>query len=117
MGGAYPKGAPKPIIQSAPLTIVSDRWRMKPVRERTYEATCRSSWAPHSACRLWMTSSRGLCWRQLPPCRSCHPVALGIPIRRNHRKCDTIPARNDLCSAYLIPKSRHVSSTSLESAG
>ena len=60
---------------------------------------------------------RALLAEQLPPCRSCHPVALGIPIRRNHRKCDAIPARNDLCSAYLIPKSRHVSSTSLEIAG
>ncbi len=49
--------------------------------------------------------------------RSRYRVALGIPIRRNHRKCDAIAARNDLCSAYLTPKSRHVSSTSLESAG
>jgi Transposase len=50
-----------------------------------------------------------------------HPVSLevvfGIPIRRSHRKCDARPARNDLCCAYLIPKSRQVSSTSLETAG
>lgn len=46
-----------------------------------------------------------------------HPVALGIPIRRNHRKCDAIAVQNDACSAYLIPNSRQVSSTSLEIAG
>jgi hypothetical protein len=42
---------------------------------------------------------------------------VGIPIRRNHRKCDARPARNDLCSVYLIPNSRQVSSTTFEIAG
>ena len=54
---------------------------------------------------------------QLPMCRSCHPVASGLPIRRSHRKCDAIPARNDMNSVYRIPKSRQVCSTSLEIAG
>lgn len=49
--------------------------------------------------------------------RANHPPAFGRPIRRSHRKWDAIPARNDLCSAYLMPKSRQVSSTSLEIAG
>ena len=54
---------------------------------------------------------------QLPPCRACQPLAFGLPIRRNHRKCDAIPARKDLNSVYLIPKSRQVCSTSFEIAG
>jgi hypothetical protein len=54
---------------------------------------------------------------QLPLCKSCHPVAFGLPIRRNHRKCDAIPARKDLNSVYLTPKSRQVCSTSFEIAG
>src|SRR5262249_16437306 len=41
----------------------------------------------------------------------------GDPIRRNQRKCAATPARKDLYSMYLTPKSRHVSSTSLEIAG
>src|SRR5437867_569261 len=40
-----------------------------------------------------------------------------LPIRRNHRKCEAIPARNDVYSVYLTPKSRQVSSTTLEIAG
>ncbi len=60
---------------------------------------------------------RVLLGAQLLQCRACHPVAFGLPIRRNHRKCDAIPARNDLNSVYLIPKSRQVCSTSFEIAG
>ena len=40
-----------------------------------------------------------------------------LPIRRSHRKCDAMPARNDGCSAYGTPKSRHVASTTVEIAG
>ena len=54
---------------------------------------------------------------QLPPCRACHPLAFGLPIRRNHRKCDAIPARKDVNSVYLTPKSRQICSTSFEIAG
>lgn len=55
------------------------------------------------------------CW----VCGTCHgwPVVLGMPIRRNQRKCEPIPAQNELCTVYLIPNSWHVCSTSLDIAG
>jgi hypothetical protein len=49
-------------------------------------------------------------------CRG-QPAVFGMPIRRNQRKCEPIPARNELCSVYLIPNSRQVCSTSLDIAG
>ena len=46
-----------------------------------------------------------------------HHFASGNPMRRNQRKWAITPSRNDLCSVYVTPKSRHVCSTTFEIAG
>ena len=44
-------------------------------------------------------------------------AASGVPIRRSRRKCEATAAENVSFTRYLIPNSRHVSSTIRDSAG
>ena len=73
-------------------------------------------------CALWIVQRLlallfGLAYFLRRMASARHRLVLWLPIRRSHRKCDAIPARNDRCSAYGLPKSRHVVSTKLEIAG
>ena len=108
--------ATSPLTSSCPL---SPDWRSACPRlhiEVILETWPSSSSAKWSFCDAHTWTNFGLLDSPLRSERS-QPAGRGRPIRRSQRKCEASPAQNDLCSAYLIPKSRQVSSTSFEIAG